>query len=280
MAVMVNDERIEQAEIDGEIERLRPHYQQYVQEADGDDEAGPEQLAQWARENIIERVVLLQAARSLPGEIPASEIDAAYREFLDRGGQGPVEAVKAEIEARIRIERLMEANVPPPPEPTEAQIAEFYDTHADQLTMPEQVRASHIVKHVGAQADRKRVYEAILDVRMRLAAGEEFDSLARSESDCPENAGYLGQFGRGEMVAEFENVVFSMQPGGISDVFQTDFGYHIVRLHEHLPARRAPLAEVRGDIARELTHRAQQEAGEAFIDSLVAKAAIENVADD
>ena len=73
MAIAVNGQRIEQVEIDAEVEALRPHYEQYVQ---GQGEPG--QLEQWARENLIERAIVRQAARAMDVRIPAEEIDAIY----------------------------------------------------------------------------------------------------------------------------------------------------------------------------------------------------------
>lgn len=279
MAWVVNGERVDPADVDAEFERLKPHYDEYVQAHDPDGEAGDEQLREWAAENVIERTVVFQAARALDVEIPQEEIDAAYEEGRADGEDAPAEEAKADIELQMRVDRLVAAGVEAPAECTEDEVRAFYEAHPEDMVTPEQVRASHIVKHVDDPADRKGAYEAILDARMQLAGGESFETLAARHSDCPEDAGDLGVFARGQMVPEFEDVVFSMKPGEVSDVFQTQFGYHIVKLHERFESRPVPLEEVRDTLADEVLRRKRSEALEAFVDALKAKAAIEETAD-
>jgi len=81
------------------------------------------------------------------------------------------------------------------------------------------------------------------------------------------------------MVQEFEDVVFSLNVGQVSDVFETPYGYHIVKLYERRAARTAPFEQVRHRIAQDLLERRRQEALDAFVDSLKAKAVIEHVTD-
>jgi parvulin-like peptidyl-prolyl isomerase len=108
-----------------------------------------------------------------------------------------------------------------------------------------------------------------------LRDGADFDEMARKHSDCPENAGDLGFFPRGSMVQGFEDVVFGMEVGQTSDVFKTEFGYHIARVSDTKPAMPCPLEDVREVIVRELTEQTRQKAIEKFIDAQKAKAVIE-----
>jgi len=280
MAWQVNGERIDPAEIDAEFERLKPQYDQYVQANEPEGEAGDEQLREWARENIVERMVVLQAARGLAVEIPAADVEAAYEEVKDRAGDTPAEEVKADLELQIRVDRLMADGVKDVPEPTAEELQAFYDEHKEQMVTPEQVHASHIVKHIDGFTDKKAAYEAIVGVKMELAGGAEFEPLAAKHSDCPENAGDLGVFGRGQMVPEFEEIVFAMKPGEISDVFLTQFGYHVVKLHDRQDSRTIPLDEVRDAIADEVLRQKRAAAVEAFVDSLKADATVEEVAEE
>ncbi len=102
--------------------------------------------------------------------------------------------------------------------------------------MSEQVGASHIlITHTEApEATSKRSREEALTeierIRDELEGGSEFAELARSVSDCPSKnkGGYLGQFGRGQMVPSFETAAFALDVGDKSDVIETEFGYHII----------------------------------------------------
>ena len=117
MVIVVNGQRIEQAEIDAEVEALRPHYEQYVQ-----GEGEPGQLEQWARENLVERAVVQQAARAMDVQIPPEQIDELYERVRQQAGDTPAEQVKADLELQVRIDRLMTQGVQDVPAPTEEEL--------------------------------------------------------------------------------------------------------------------------------------------------------------
>ncbi len=272
MAIVVNGQRIEQAEIGAEVEALRPHYEQYV-EGQGE----PGQLEQWARENLVERAIVQQAARAMDVEIPAEQIDEIYERVREQAGETPPEQVKADIELQVRIDRLMSEGVQDMPEPTEEELRAAYEEGAEQFITPEMVHASHIVKHVDGRTDKKAAYEAILSIQMELAGGSSFEELANRISDCPGQGGDLGWFPRGQMVEEFEDIVFKMQPGDVSDIFLTQFGYHIVKVLERRESQPLPFEQVRDHLVNELTRQRQGEAVDAFVDKLKESATIEEV---
>ena len=272
MAIVVNGQRIEQAEIDAEVEALRPHYEQYV-EGQGE----PGQLEQWAKENLVERAVVQQAARAMDVEIPPEQIDEIYQRVREQAGDAPPEQVRADIELQVRIDRLMSQDVQDVPGPTEEELRAAYERGADQFVTPELVHASHIVKHVDGRTDKKTAYEAILGIQMELAGGASFEELANRISDCPGQGGDLGWFPRGQMVEEFEDIVFKMKPGDVSDIFLTQFGYHIVKLLERRESQPIPFEQVRDHLATELTSQAQGQAVDAFVDKLKESATIAEV---
>ena len=150
------------------------------------------------------------------------------------------------------------------------RVKEFYDDHDDRFHTPEQVRARHILFRVeqGAsetdEADAKARATAALE---RLRAGEDFATVAEELSDDPgskSRGGDLGLFPRGQMVQAFEEVAFSQEPGTISDLVRSDFGFHIIRVEEHQEAVDRSLDEVAREIAEELwlTDRGEERARE------------------
>lgn len=100
-----------------------------------------------------------------------------------------------------------------------------------------QVRASHILlmykgsMRSTATRSKDDALSAITKMRDDVIAGADFAELARTNSDCPsgEEGGDLGFFGRGQMVPEFDKATFDLQPGQISDVVETAFGYHLIQ---------------------------------------------------
>ena len=274
MAVTVNGETIDESQITEEVERLRPHYEQYVQENGG--EGSDEQLAEWARENVIERIVVLQEARNRPIDVPAEAIDEAFEQIKDQLAEDADEqAVKDDIELRMRVDQMMGEVSEGVEPPGDEEIQAFYDDHVEDLTAPEQVRASHIVKHIDGFTDKEVACAEISALKAELDSGAEFDELASRDSDCPGNSGDLGWFPRGQMVPEFEDIVFNMEVGQTSDIFLTSFGYHIVKLYDRSGGQATPLDEVRDHIAEELLEQRRTKAVEDFVDKLKSGAVIE-----
>jgi len=285
MALYVNNEKIEEEEVQKEVERLRARYEQTFPEQSRDEQRA--QLEEWSRENVIERVLLRQAALRDPEEIPADEIEKALRALIEeRGGEEPFrkafgveaggeDAVRKDVEERLRVERMIEKIARDAPEPTEEDLRKFYDENPDQFMVPETVRASHIVKHLAPNEESGEILEEMKRILKKLRNNENFEEMARTCSDCPDNGGDLGVFPRGQMVREFDDAVFALEEGEISGVFRTEFGYHIAKVTEKHPAHLWPFEEARETIARELPKRMRQDAIDAFVDKEKEKATIE-----
>lgn len=142
---------------------------------------------------------------------------------------------------------------------TDEQIRQFYEANKDNFGMPEERRARHILiltdpDASGDEMDQARdKAQSILDALRENPA--DFESLAGAESQDPGSAavgGDLGFFGRGMMVAPFEDAAFSLDVGEISDLVRTDFGFHIIEVTGINPDTIRPLEEVREEIVQEL----------------------------
>jgi peptidyl-prolyl cis-trans isomerase D len=140
----------------------------------------------------------------------------------------------------------------------ELELREIYEQRSGLYNMPEQVRASHILLSVPADASA----EATEEVRLRAAGvleqireGEDFGALAGEVSEdegSKANGGDLGFFAREQMVKAFEEAAFSQEPGTVSDLVKSEYGYHIIRVEEHRDARQRSFEEVREELATEL----------------------------
>jgi len=147
----------------------------------------------------------------------------------------------------------------------EADIRRAYDDNIDQYSTPEQIRASHILLKTEGKDDAT-VKAKIDDILKQAKAGADFGELAKKYSEDDSNAkngGDLDYFGRGKMVPEFDAVAFTLQPGQISDVVKTQFGYHIIKLTDKKTGTTRPFAELRQQLADQLAYeRAQTQAAE------------------
>jgi len=284
MPLIINGEKIENNLIEQEMNRMRPEYQSIFSEQTPDHQE--KQLREWARENVIESVLLQQAARSDPIPIPSKRIDDAFKKMLnEHGGEDKFHKstgltkddepkLKQDIELQLRVERLVDNLCKNIPTPSEQQANNYYDENIENYTVPEQVHAAHIVKNIDSKSSADQAKEAILEIQNKLKSGECFEELADQYSDCPGNGGDLGYFPRGQMVQAFEDVVFSMTKNEVSDVFRTEFGFHIAKVYDKKPMRPIPFEQVKTDIVKQLDEQNRNVKIELFLDELKAKAEV------
>jgi peptidyl-prolyl cis-trans isomerase D len=153
---------------------------------------------------------------------------------------------------------------------TGQQIERFYNDNIQQYSTPEQIRASHILLKTEGKDDATVKKEAE-DILAKARSGADFAELAKKYSQDEESAkkgGDLDFFGKGRMVPEFEQKAFSMQPGDISDLVKTQFGYHIIKLVDKKPAETKPLAEVRSQIEDQLKWEEAQAQAQKLADQI------------
>ncbi len=162
---------------------------------------------------------------------------------------------------------------------SDKETADFYQNNLDRFKQPEQVRASHIlikVQHDADAATAKKALEEIEQLRVDIQGGADFAEIARSHSQGPSNTkgGDLGFFARGSMVKPFEDAAFNLKPGGLSEVVETMYGYHLILVTEQKAERTAPLDETKESIVRFLSQTELDKAQKEYIKGLRNKAKI------
>lgn len=176
-------------------------------------------------------------------------IDAKEKKFEeDEEFKKALEVSKENLLKTYAIRKMLE-NI----EVSDKELEEFYNAHAEEFNSPDQVDASHIL--VEDEEKAKEIYDKIQD-------GSDFAELAQEFSTCPskENGGELGAFGKGQMVPEFEEAAFAMEVGEISKPVKTDFGYHIIKLNDHIEGKKNTLKDVISDVRREVLKVKEQTA--------------------
>lgn len=135
-----------------------------------------------------------------------------------------------------------------------AEVEALYQQRHAEFSQPEKRRASHILvrsNRDASQAMRSMAMEKIKAAKARLDAGESFAAVAKdvSNDSTADKGGDLGFFPQGAMVPEFDETVFSLAEGEVSDIVETDFGFHIIQLNEIKPATETPLKAVYDQLA-------------------------------
>ncbi len=164
------------------------------------------------------------------------------------------------------------------PQISGADIQRYYNEHQQQFQVPEEVRVRHILIAVSPKADAKTIAAAQAKaegILKQLQGGANFAELAKKYSDDPgskEQGGELGFIQHGATVPAFDQAAFSLQPGQLSGIIHTQFGFHILQVEEKQPAHVKPLDEVHNLILANLTQQAQAQAAQNYAAKLQAEA--------
>ncbi len=182
--------------------------------------------------------------------------------------------------AETVLKRELKVNV------TDADAKKYYAENPARFEEPEMVRASHILLLTTdpktntqltdeQKAAKRKQMEGLLK---RARAGEDFAALAKEYSEDPgskDKGGELIKFARGRMVPEFEAAAFSLGTNQVSDIVTTQFGYHIIKLHEKIPARKVEYDKAANDLKEGLTQQELQKQLPDFVAKLKKEAGVE-----
>ena len=241
-------------------------------------------------EKIIRYELLYQECLKYNVEIGDNEINKKYEstrsqfpsdaEFQQRLKElnNSEELYKSQIKRDLAIQRLINQKFKPAV--TDEEIRKYYDDNPDKFKQKSQVRASHILISVDSSATKaqkdaaRKEIEALLS---RIKSGEDFAAIAKEKSQCPSsaNGGDLGFFSKGDMVEPFEEAVFSMKPGEISNIVETQFGYHIIKLTDKKDEKTIGFEEAKEEISRSLKREKIAESYNKFYADLRDKANVD-----
>ena len=133
-------------------------------------------------------------------------------------------------------------------------IQRYYNDNIQQFSTPERVRASHILLNTGGK-DEAAVRKQAEELLAKIKGGADFAALAKQFSEDPgskDKGGDLDFFPRGQMVPEFEQAAFSLQPGQVSELVKTQYGFHIIKVADKQAGSTQPLEAVRAQIQQTL----------------------------
>lgn len=192
---------------------------------------------------IAQRLFLLDAQRNL------LEREQAFKDQLA--------AVKEQLLMEYAIGKCVDGV-----RVTEDEVKAYYEAHKDEMKSEETVNASHIL--VDSEEKANELLAAI------TAGSITFEDAARENSTCPSSAegGNLGDFGRGQMVPEFDTACFEMEEGEVRGPVKTQFGYHLIRLNKKNAADVISYADVRAQLHQQVMQEKQQAAYQSKINQL------------
>jgi peptidyl-prolyl cis-trans isomerase C len=188
--------------------------------------------------------------------------------------------VRSQIQRGLAIRELIDQKVANKVVITDEATNAFYTANPKLFKQPEQVKASHILIKVEPTADdatKAAARKKITDIQQKLKDGGDFAELAKEYSEGPSGprGGDLGYFKRGQMVKPFDDAVFSMQTNEVSDLIETRFGYHLIKVYDKKPEQTLPYAEVKDKIAQRLKQEQIEKDATLYVDNLKKGAKVE-----
>ena len=290
-AAIVNKRTITLAEVEEQIKR-QPILG-YQMKAAGSDAAKIAQVRLTAANGIIERELLLEAAKKSQA-VSDDEIKKGVNDFIAanygseekltpllKGIGTSLAQFKSELADDIRIRGYLTKMMPAKITATDEELKKLYDANPARYAPKETVHARHILLKMPASAtdeqkkDAKKKIDALYADAIK--PGADFAKLAQenSQDGSAQRGGDLGDFGRGMMVPEFETAAFALKPGEISKPVQTQFGYHLIKVEAHQEASAPDFTKAKPVLEREYEMRKRTEIIQAKIAELRKAAKIE-----
>jgi len=244
--------------------------------ARGSTKLQPQQLASQAMERAVDSLLLAQEAKRRGVKPDMAKVDKQIQDLEKQvGGKEKFESMLAQSGTTPDIYRssmvemglingMIKKDIEPKITVSDAEIQKFYDDNPSYFEKPEEVKARHILIKVAKDATPEQKAEARKKaeaLQKRAAKGEDFATLAKESSEGPsaKDGGELGFFARKQMVKPFADAAFALEPGKVSDVVETRFGYHVIKVEDKKAAGKIPIGEVKDRIRDSLK---QQKVGE------------------
>ncbi len=242
-----------------------------------------------ARDRMVDQALMAEESQKRNYSVDPEEVSLGMKKWISENGgkkafskgKHPViktqDDLKKEIVSQIQFNRLLEeesqAEIV-----TEQEAKKYYDTRPDLFKSEVLITASHILKMAKSENEMVEAEKKIIEIKELLNEGGDFLDLIRTESDDAQNDGHLGTFGKGRMVPPFEKAAFALSPGEVSEPVQTQFGWHLILLHEKKDPVVAPFEEVKEKIIEYLGEKRKDAAFDKFLDGLKKNAEITEVA--
>jgi peptidyl-prolyl cis-trans isomerase SurA len=282
----VNSEIITLSSVNERVELLK-------QKIQGDYQGSEEEILDEALNMIVEEKLQLQEGKKRGLEVDDSAVEAAVKDIEQKNGlqEGQLavmlesegrsmESYKNHIHDQILVSKVVRFELGSRINISERKIAKYYHKNQKDFWDPGKARVRHILilTEEGLSADKKqKKYLLVKSILREVKDGRDFAAAAKeySEDISASEGGDVGFVEKDKMLPEFENAVYRMKEGEISDIVETDYGYHIIKVDKVLAGRTLPLKDVKDKIQFILSSKKQKSAYEEWMNELRQTAFIE-----
>jgi len=271
--------------------RAKPVIEEYGGLLKGpDSEIKMKEIKEKILDQMIDEKVLIHEAKRKKIDVTRKEIQDGIEEIKKRfateeeynqelAKQGlSEEKFKEQVKEQLMVIKLIDQEVKAKVvSPTDSDIGDFYKQHESEMVEPEQVRVRHILIKVDEKTDKTAALKRIREILNEAKKGKtSFAELAKKYSEDPSavRGGDIGFFVKGQMVRKFEDAAFALNVGQISDVVETEYGYHIIQCIEKKAAEKKSLEEIRDYLRNFIFQKRMEEYYENWLRRLRDKASI------
>ncbi len=285
MAFIINGAHIGDDVIEDEFESLKEHYQRLGEVVCCDRDV---ELRTYAKENVVNRILLEQESVKRFGEIDEATVEARFealkeehggdQNFYDNTGfnRGDRNVILAKLKSSLTVDRLLAAEVAVPDQASEEELERHYQDNLERFLGDEEVRVSQIFIEPSSHEAAREAYIALRTVRRELLAGKDFDQAAREHGSDEDREIDLGWMKQGQTMPEVEAITFSMEVGEISPIVATHYGFHLFKLTERKEAKPIPRDEIPGFEEKYLSERRALGIAD-LIDRIKSESAVEEI---
>ncbi len=235
-----------------------------------------EEKAKETNISVTDEEVINQIKQLLATQRPPMSLED-FKKKTAESGQG-FDEVKQQVKKGMTYQKIVDAQWKGKVNITEEDAKKHYDENPTQFETKDQVRASHILitpkkdegSTVATPEEKAKAKAKAEDLLKQINEGADFAALAKANSDCPSAAkgGDLNFFGKGQMVPPFDKAAFAMETGKVSDLVETRFGYHIIKVTDRKEAGTTSFEQAKAGLIQQLTQKKQAEMTQKYIDSL------------
>jgi peptidyl-prolyl cis-trans isomerase C len=286
---VVNGSVITRADFDGEMSRVQ---QRLLRMGKPPSDSQLSEIKKQVLENLINRELLYQESQKQGITVDEAAINEQMRKLKERFSDEAKfksalskanlseAALRLQFKRGMAIQQFIDKQFVQKITVSGEESRAYYDGKPDLFKQPEQIHASHILIKVDPGADESRKAEARKKLEMiqeKLGKSEDFAALAKEFSEGPSSVkgGDLGYFRRGQMVKPFEEAAFALKPGEVSDIVETKFGYHLIKVIDKKPETTIVYKDVKDKLEGYLKQEKVQEEIKLYVEKLKEKAKVE-----
>lgn len=276
---LVNGTKLSRSALDQEFSAIQQRMQMGGQMLS---EEQSKELQSTVLDRMIDRELLFQASKKEGVKVEEKSIteevdkfkeqfptEDAFKEVLT--GMKMSEAdLRGEFSRGLAIQEFVEKSIVSKVSISDDEAKKFYEENKEEFRQQEQVRASHILVSIDENADdaaKKAARDKITALQKDIKGGADFAELAKANSQCPSSAmgGDLGYFTKGRMVKPFEDAAFALKSGEVSDIVETNFGFHLIKVTDRKEESVQKFEEVKERIVDFLKQQKAQEGIEGYL---------------